>query len=200
MSDQPPKSGSKDAGSVIGPPEVLNGPIVLVDYQPEWPSQYEREASRIRAALADRALVVEHVGSTSVPGLAAKPRIDILLVVPNSGDESSYVPDLDAAGYALWIREPDWHEHRVFKGPDVDVNLHTFSAGCREIERMVRFRDRLRSDAEDRAHYEQTKRSLARRTWKVTQDYADAKAEVVETILGRIGVQPLDAARCPGAA
>jgi GrpB-like predicted nucleotidyltransferase (UPF0157 family) len=200
MSDQPPKIGSKHAGSVIGPPEVLNGPIVLVDYQPEWPSQYEREASRIRAALADRALVVEHVGSTSVPGLAAKPRIDILLVVANSGDESSYVPELEAAGYALWVREPDWHEHRVFKGPDADVKLHTFSADCREIERMVRFRDRLRSDAEDRAIYEQTKRSLARRRWEVTQDYADAKAEVVETILSGIGVQPLDAAPCPGAA
>jgi len=200
MSDQPPKSGSEDAGSVIGPPEALNGPIVLVEYQPEWPSQYEREASRIRAALADRALVVEHVGSTSVPGLAAKPRIDILLVVPNSGDEASYIPDLVAAGYVLRIREPDWHEHRVFKGPDVDLNLHTFSADCREIERMVRFRDRLRSDAEDRAHYEQTKRSLARRTWKVTQDYADAKADVVDTILSRIGVQPLGDHPCPGPA
>jgi GrpB-like predicted nucleotidyltransferase (UPF0157 family) len=200
MSDQPPKIGSKHAGSVIGPPEALNGPIVLVEYQPEWPSQYEREASRIRAALAYRGLVVEHVGSTSVPGLAAKPRIDILLVVPDSGEESSYVPDLEAAGYALWVREPDWHEHRVFKGPDADVNLHTFSADCREIERMVRFRDRLRSDAEDRAIYEQTKRSLARRRWKVTQDYADAKAEVVETILSGIGVQRLDAAPCPGAA
>jgi GrpB-like predicted nucleotidyltransferase (UPF0157 family) len=200
MSDQPSKSGSQGAGSVIGPPEVLNGPIVLVEYRAEWPSQFERESSRIRAALADRALEVEHVGSTSVPGLAAKPRIDILLVVANSGDESSYVPDLEAAGYVLRIREPHWHEHRVFKGPDVAVNLHTFSADCREIERMVRFRERLRSDADDRGHYEQTKRSLAGRTWKVTQDYADAKADVVDTILSRIGVQPLGDHPCPGPA
>ena len=185
---------------MVGPPDVLNGPIVLLDYQSDWPSQFEHEASRIREALAERAFLVEHVGSTSVPGLAAKPQIDILLTVINSGDESSYVSDLEAVGFVLRIREPGWHEHRVFSGPGVKVNLHTFSAECREIERMTRFRDHLRSDAADRALYEETKRSLAGRTWKVTQDYADAKSEVVETILSRIGVRPLGAEPCPGAA
>ena len=89
--------------------------------------------------------LLEHAGSTSVPGLAAKPRIDIMLAVPDSADEPSYVPALEAAGYVLRIREPDWYEHRVFKGPDTDVNLHVFSAGCPEIARMLLFRDWLRT-------------------------------------------------------
>src|SRR5579872_3174941 len=108
----------------IGGMTPLTGPIQIDDYNPEWPALFEREAMRIRAALGDRVVLLEHVGSTSVPGLAAKPRIDILLIVPNSADEPSYVPALEAVGYVLRIREPDWHEHRVFKGPDMDINLH----------------------------------------------------------------------------
>lgn len=169
----------------IGGMTPLMGLIQIDDYNPEWPALFEREAIRIRAALGDRVVLLEHVGSTSVPGLAAKPRIDILLVVPNSADEPSYVPPLEAAGYVLRIREPDWHEHRVFKGPDTDVNLHVFSPGSPEIERMLLFRDWLRSHPSDRQLYERTKRELAQREWKYTQNYADAKTEVVEEIIAR---------------
>jgi GrpB-like predicted nucleotidyltransferase (UPF0157 family) len=169
----------------IGPVEQLNGPIYLAEYDPEWPRLFAREAERVRAALGEQAILLEHVGSTSVPGLAAKPRIDMLLVVPDSADEPAYVPALEAAGYVLRIREPDWYEHRVFKGPDTDVNLHVFSPGCVEIERMLRFRDWLRATPADRALYERTKRELARREWKYTQNYADAKTAVVEEILAR---------------
>ncbi len=91
-------------------------PSSSTEYDPAWPCLFEREAQRIRGALGERALMVEHVGSTSVPGLAAKPIIDILLVVADSADEASYVPDLEAVGYVLRIREPEWHQHRVFKG------------------------------------------------------------------------------------
>ena len=92
---------------------------------------------------------MEHVGSTSVPGLSAKPKIDIDLVVADTTDEDAYVPQMEAAGYVLHIREPEWHEHRFFTGPDTDVNLHTFTIGCLEIERMIRFRDHLRQDTAD---------------------------------------------------
>ncbi len=109
--------------------------------------------TRIREALGDRALRIEHVGSTSVPGLAAKPVIDIDLVVADSSDEDAYVPPLEAAGYVLRIREPDWYEHRLFKGPDTNVNVHVFSAGCEEVERMVAFRDWLRTHDDDRELY-----------------------------------------------
>jgi GrpB-like predicted nucleotidyltransferase (UPF0157 family) len=169
----------------IGEMTPLTGPIEIADYDAEWPRLYEREAERIRAALGDRALLLEHVGSTSVPGLAAKPRIDILLVVPDSSDESTYLPDLERAGYVLRIREPDWYEHRVFNRPDMELNLHVFSPGCVEIERMLLFRDWLRANETDRDYYERSKRDLAQRQWKYTQNYADAKTAVVEEIMAR---------------
>lgn len=128
---------------------------------------------------------IEHVGSTSVPGLCAKPIIDILLVVADSADELSYVPALEEAGYKLKIREPDWSEHRLFKGPDTDINLHVFSEGASEIDRMLRFRDWLRSNENDRDKYAEVKRSLAVKTWRHVQLYADAKTAVVRIILER---------------
>ncbi len=85
----------------------------------------------------------------------------------------------------LRIREPDWHEHRLFKGPDTNVNVHTFSDGCSEVERMVAFRDWLRTHDDDRELYESAKRELAAREWKYVQNYADAKSAVVEEILAR---------------
>jgi GrpB-like predicted nucleotidyltransferase (UPF0157 family) len=169
----------------IGELKPLAGQIELADYDPAWPALFEREARRIRGALGDRGLLVEHAGSTSVPGLAAKPIIDIVLAVADSSDEASYVPQLEAAGYVLRIREPDWYEHRVLKGPDTNVNLHVFTAGASEIDRMLGFRDWLRQNDADRELYERTKRELAAKDWKYVQDYADAKTAVVEEIVER---------------
>ena len=169
----------------VGELVPLVAPVQIVDYDHEWPRLYEREAEGVQSTLGDRVLLIEHVGSTSVPELAAKPLIDMLLVVANSADESAYVPALETAGYVLRIREPDWYEHRMFKGPDTDINLHVFSSGCREIDRMLLFRDWLRSNESDRRLYEHTKRELARNNWKYMQNYADAKTAVVEEILAR---------------
>jgi GrpB-like predicted nucleotidyltransferase (UPF0157 family) len=169
----------------VGKVEVHGKPIELVDYDPDWPALYEREVEKIRAALGERVLGLEHAGSTSVPGLAAKPIIDIVLSVADSADEDAYVPSLEAAGYELTIRERNWYEHRALKGTEPRVNLHVFSNGCPEIERMTAFRDRLRTNPADRDLYERTKRDLARRAWTYTQDYADAKREVVEAIITR---------------
>jgi GrpB-like predicted nucleotidyltransferase (UPF0157 family) len=180
-----PSTEGQIRAATVGELEPLAGPIQVVDYDPQWPRLFEREAERIRAALGDQVLLLEHVGSTSVPGLAAKPRIDILLVVVDSSDEPSYVPILEAVGYMLRIREPDWYEHRMFNGPDTAINLHVFSPGCSEIDRMLLFRNWLRSNASDRELYEHTKRELARKDWKYTQNYADAKTAVVEEILAR---------------
>jgi GrpB-like predicted nucleotidyltransferase (UPF0157 family) len=171
----------------VGGARPQGGPIYLAEYDPAWPGLFAREAVRIREVLRDAALRIEHAGSTSVPGLAAKPVIDIVLEVADSSDESSYVTPLEGRGYSLRIREPDWWEHRVLKGPDTDVNLHVFTAGCPEVERMVRFRDHLRSSAADRKQYEDRKRELAARTWAYVQNYADAKTEVIEEILARAG-------------
>jgi GrpB-like predicted nucleotidyltransferase (UPF0157 family) len=169
----------------IGEPTVLNGPIALAEPNPEWPQQFARQSRRIQVALGERALCIEHVGSTSVPGLVAKPVIDILLVVADPADEPAYVPALEAAGFVLRIREPEWHEHRLFKGAEVDLNLHVLSAGSPEIQRLLLLRDRLRENAAERQLYEQTKRELANRTWKYVQDYADAKSQVIEGIISR---------------
>jgi GrpB-like predicted nucleotidyltransferase (UPF0157 family) len=182
------RSEEELAAAHVTPLEQLNSQIYLAPYDVEWPRLFEREAARIKDALGPAALGLEHVGSTSIPGLSAKPRIDIVLGVADSADEAAYVPAMEAAGYVLRIREPDWHEHRVFKGPDTDVNLHVFTVGCSEISRMVGFRDHLRTNDADRARYERKKQELAAQTWKYTQHYADAKSEVVEGILAELGV------------
>jgi GrpB-like predicted nucleotidyltransferase (UPF0157 family) len=171
--------------STIGEVQPLAGSIVLVDHTPDWLTWFWREADRVRRVLGDRALRIEHVGSTSVPGLAAKPIIDMLLVVADSADEPAYVPAMAAAGYVLRIREPDWYQHRLFKGPDTDINLHVFSAGCPEIDRMLLFRDWLRANEPDRQLYERSKRHLARQTWQYVQNYADAKTAVIGEIVQR---------------
>ena len=169
----------------IGGPRPLAGPVEIHDYDPDWPRLYEREEERIRAALGDRVIRIEHVGSTSVPGLPAKPLIDVALEVPDSADEAAYVPALEAAGYRLRIREPEWFEHRLLKGPDTDVNVHVFSAACEEVGRMLLFRDWLRGNAADRELYAVKKRELAGREWKYMQQYADAKTAVVDEIMAR---------------
>jgi GrpB-like predicted nucleotidyltransferase (UPF0157 family) len=172
------------AAWVTEPPR-LDAQVTLVDYDPEWPRLFAREESRIRGALGVSVLLLEHCGSTSVPGLAAKPVIDVVLCVRVSGDEAAYLPALETAGYVLRIREPEWFEHRCLKRSDSSVNLHVFSDGCSEVERMLLFRDTLRRDPAERALYERTKRELAAQTWGYVQNYADAKSEVVEQIMAR---------------
>jgi GrpB-like predicted nucleotidyltransferase (UPF0157 family) len=162
-----------------------NATIALAEYDPAWPALFASEADRIRAVLGSTAVLVEHAGSTSVPGLAAKPIIDIVLAVPDSANEGAYVPSLEAAGYVLRIREPDWFEHRLFKGPDTEINLHVFTAGGSEIDRMLLFRDWLRTSDADRDAYLSVKRDLAQRTWRHVQHYADAKSAIVAEIMHR---------------
>jgi GrpB-like predicted nucleotidyltransferase (UPF0157 family) len=107
----------------------------------------------------------------------------MVLAVADSTDEAAYVPELEAEGFLLRIREPEWFEHRLLKAPDFPGNLHVFSRGCGEIDRMLAFRDWLRSHDADRQLYEDTKRALASRVWVHVQNYADAKLEVVARIL-----------------
>jgi GrpB-like predicted nucleotidyltransferase (UPF0157 family) len=183
-SPEPTPWAERWVGAIVEPTRA-DGPIHLADYDPAWPGLYEREAARIRSLLGDRVRQLEHVGSTSIPGIAAKPIIDIDLGVPDSADEPAYVPDLEAGGYVLRGREPDWFEHRLFDGPDTKVNLHVFTVGSPEIDRMLAFRDYLRTDEDERRLYEATKRELAARDWVYVQDYADAKTEIVTAIVSR---------------
>lgn len=94
------------------------------------------------------------------------------------------------AGYTLRVREPDWYEHRMFKGQSPTVNLHVFSQGCDEAQRMLAFRDHLRTHPDDRARYATEKRRLAAQKWTYIQDYADAKTAVVQEILAHMSALP----------
>jgi GrpB-like predicted nucleotidyltransferase (UPF0157 family) len=188
--DRPPTPEAQLAKAVVGGVEPLAGMIPFVEADPAWPALFTREETRIRAILGDRVIRLEHTGSTSVPGLAAKPIIDITMTVADVTAEEAWVPDLEAAGYVLRIREgePDWYDHRLLKGPDTNINLHVFNDGCVELERMTGFRDWLRTHDDDRDLYERTKRELLVKQWKYVQHYADAKTRVVETIMARAGL------------
>lgn len=193
MPSEPEQPGDGAATSIeerlravtLGALQPLTSKIIIAAYNDAWPRQFAREAETIRAALGARALLLEHTGSTSVPGLPAKPIIDIALVVADPADEAAYVPALEAAGYSLRIRESEWYQHRMLKRTEPDVNLHVFGPDCEEVARMLLMRDWLRRDAADRELGARTKRELARRDWTYTQEYADAKGDIIQAILKR---------------
>lgn len=156
--------------------------IVVVDYDGGWPARYEALAVRVRGALGSRARQVEHIGSTAVPGLAAKPIIDMLLVVDDLEDEDAFIPDLVAAGFVLRVREQG---HRMFRTPARDVHLHVLGPGRAEAVDYLDLRDWLRVSRTDRDLYAAEKRRLARRGWSDMNYYAEAKTAVVQAILAR---------------
>lgn len=160
-----------------------NQTIVLKPYDENWSILFEREKQRISTILKDKALMIEHIGSTSVPGLIAKPIIDILLVVEDAGKEEDYVDDLVSHGYILRIKEPDFENHHMFLGPDTDIHLHVFSQDSKEIEKYLLLRNYLRAHQEARELYANTKKTLAKKKWKYVQNYADAKSDVVQQIM-----------------
>lgn len=165
--------------------QEYNQKIILHEYDPKWVNDYQYEEKKIKEILKDKVIQIEHVGSTSVPGLCAKRIIDILLIVADSSKEEDYVPQLLENGYILKVREPDWYGHRMFLATDRAIHLHVFSKDCLEAKRMLVFRDWLINHPEDRELYAQTKRSLAQKVWRYVQDYADQKSAVVQAIMTR---------------
>jgi len=143
--------------------------IVIADYDPRWPRVFQKHAGILSRVLGSRALAIEHVGSTSVPGLAAKPIIDIDVIVDDSSDEATYLPEIVRAGYVLRVWEPDWHQHRMFRTPKLDVHVHLFSPGCVEFTRHLAFRDQLRSCPEDRLLEASLRRKPASTNWSEAQ-------------------------------
>jgi GrpB-like predicted nucleotidyltransferase (UPF0157 family) len=160
--------------------------VKVVPPDPGWPVAFERVRAQVVDALGARALSVEHVGSTAVPGLWAKPVIDVDVTVADSGDEASYLPELEAAGFVLRVREPDWEEHRMVRGSDPVSNVHVWSLGCVEPRRHVAFRDHLRSNADDLAAYAEMKRQLATLGFTDVMDYNTAKGGLIYDIYERI--------------
>jgi GrpB-like predicted nucleotidyltransferase (UPF0157 family) len=157
--------------------------ITIADYDPAWPTRFTRERTRIADALDDGvAIRIEHIGSTAVPGLAAKPIVDILVTVADADDEAAFAAALVEAGYELRVREPG---HRMFRTPQRDVHVHVWADLDPEVGRYLALRDRLRASARDRAAYEQLKRNLAFRQWDDMNHYADAKSDIIAAVLAR---------------
>jgi len=156
--------------------------ITIVDYDPVWPARFRAERDRIRDALGDNAVRIDHVGSTAVPGLAAKPIVDVQVSVLDVEQEATYLPQLEAAGYHLRVRQPD---HRMVRTPRLDVHVHICPAGSRWERDHLLFGDWLRATPADRAAYEQLKRHLATREWFDMNQYAEAKGDLIDEILAR---------------
>ncbi|MFG1605564.1 GrpB family protein [Actinoplanes sp. NPDC049265] len=185
----PPLTPEQMAMRAVGDrPTEVSQPITVSEYDPSWPARFEREEQRIRAALGPGVLALDHVGSTAVPGLAAKDRVDIDLIVADPADEDAYVPALTAAGYRLATREPHWYEHRALWTATHDVNLHVFGPDCDEHLRHLVFRDHLRANPADRELYAAAKRQAATDHPMSMANYVAAKATVVIAILTRAGL------------
>jgi len=179
-----PSSGPRRADvsdlELVGGPEALR--VGLHDYDERWPEIFEQHRRRIADALAPASVDIAHIGSTSVPGLAAKPIVDIVVAVADITAEEDYLDALLAAGYALRVREPG---HRMVRTPERDVHVHIYERGNAAIDEYLLLRDHLRSDTADRALYESTKRALMSQQWDDMNAYADAKTDVILEIKAR---------------
>jgi DNA-binding LacI/PurR family transcriptional regulator/GrpB-like predicted nucleotidyltransferase (UPF0157 family) len=178
---------------IIGGPEALR--VGLHEHDPGWAVTFAEHRERILCAVGPLDVRVEHIGSTSVPGLAAKPIVDLVVVVPDITDECAYLDPLLGAGYELRVREPG---HRLVRTPARDVHVHVYERGATAVADYLLLRDRLRSDPDDRALYEGTKRALLSGTWDDMNDYADAKTDVIRAVMARARAAAAASAALPG--
>ena len=163
--------------------------VRVVPPDPDWPRQAEAVSARIREALGDAVVRLEHVGSTAVAGLPAKPVLDLDLAVPDSDDEAAYVPALEGAGFRLVVREPWWYGHRMLRGTAPSVNLHVYGPDSAESARQRLFRDGLRAHPEDRERYAAAKRSAADAAVAAGErvpQYNARKQAVLREVYGRL--------------
>ena len=184
--DEPPEGASPYVNGYRPPPFTVE----IVEYDAAWPLAYAALAALVRDALPEEVLVdLAHVGSTSVPGLPAKPIIDLDLTVADPTREDTYVPALEAAGFLHVIREPWWHEHRVLKHQSPQAHLHVFGPGSPEVVRHRMFRDWLVEHPDDRAAYAEAKRRAAAASNAADgtmQDYNALKQPVLREIYDRM--------------
>ncbi len=171
-----------ETGLIGGPEKRV---IEIVPYRSNWPLQFQSHSERIKNVLGETALRIEHIGSTSVEGLDAKPIIDILVVVFDPAKENLYLPGMLSEGYELRVREPGFEEHRMFRTPERDVHVHFYPAESGEIERYLLFRDFVRTNPEARDQYAALKRELSKSDWADMNEYADAKTNFIEGIIRR---------------
>jgi GrpB-like predicted nucleotidyltransferase (UPF0157 family) len=182
--DTEPPAGASPWVPGAGPDSLIE----VTDPDPDWPQWYHDLAGRIREVLGWRVLQLEHVGSTSVAGLAAKPVIDIDLTVADPGREQDYIPALEATGFRLTIREPWWHGHRCLRGDQPPCNLHVFGFDSPELVRHRIFRDWLQGNPADRDRYAAAKRQAsgeASAAGEHVMQYNSRKQQVIRDIYQR---------------
>ncbi|WP_137291822.1 GrpB family protein [Nocardioides dongxiaopingii] len=160
--------------------------VEVVPPDPAWSQWYDAVCSRVVAALGEQVVSIAHVGSTSVPGLPAKPVVDVDLLVPDPADEEAWLPQLEAAGFELRVREPEWEEHRCLRGTDPACNLHVFAPDSRESRRHRMFGAWLRTHPADRELYASVKQEVARRGFTDAMLYNNEKAWVIYDLYEKI--------------
>lgn len=161
-------------------------PITIVEYDPEWVAEYERCEREIRRVVGDRIEAVEHVGSTAVPGLAAKPIVDLMVGVASLDDADACVQPLVAAGWEyapeFEAQVPERRYFRRFRGGDHTHHLHVVETGSDWWERHLHFRDYLREHPDLAREYDRLKRDLAERfRWDV-DGYTDGKDDFIRDV------------------
>lgn len=173
-----------------------SSPIRIVEPDPAWPQHAEAIRGRVIDALGVRALRVEHVGSTAVPDLPAKPILDMDLTVADPSDEQVWLPQLEAAGFTLTVREPWWHEHRLLRlepesealpasAGDLAVFIHVFGPDSPELIKHIVFRNWLRANSVDRDRYAVAKRQAAAQPARSMTQYNARKTPVIREIYQR---------------
>lgn len=165
--------------------EARGDPVVIVEPDPGWPRAFERLRSRLARALGPRAVRIDHVGSTAVPGLSAKPVIDIQVSVPDVDDEDSYRRAIESLGWELTGREP---HHRFFRPPadrPRTVHVHVCGSGSDWERDHLLFVGYLRAHPERAAEYSHLKKELAARYTADRTRYTDAKDAFVRETLQR---------------
>lgn len=180
MTKSRPRRPDVTTVELVGGIEALA--LELHTHDDRWPSTYLEHRRRIQDALAGCDVQIEHIGSTAVPGLAAKPIIDVVVTMDDITAEEDYLDALLDAGYELRVREPG---HRLVRTPERDVHVHLYERGDPAVAEYLLLRDHLRSDAQDRELYESTKRTLLSQRWDDMNAYADAKSDVILAIKAR---------------
>ena len=167
-------------GTLLG--KLRNDPVEVVDYDPRWPKLFERMRKRLAKELGAAAVRIDHVGSTAVPGLAAKPVIDIQVSVPDVEDEGAYVAAIERCGQALRYREKG---HRYFRPPPGrkrTYQVHVCSAGSQWERDHLLFRDFLRAHADEARRYEAMKYDVAGHHRGDRIGYNDAKGPLIQEL------------------
>lgn len=195
--EQPSEDEIRSARLDPGDAKRWQQPVVVAQPDPRWPAMFRRVAADIKFALGPLALSVEHVGSTSVAGLPAKPVIDVDLTVADSSNEASYLPQLEAKGFVLTIREPEWEQHRALRWHEPNTILHVFSSGAIEPQRHIAFRNWLTTHSDDLSAYAGLKQQLAGQGFDDVMLYNNAKGRLIYDIYEHIFAADVEHAHDP---